>query len=101
MKPGEMPEFKNPSVRLEKEDWACLHCWTNKAVPYTDVSWASIKFHLKEKCVQQLFYDCLFEPRLLTFWMCRHDVDNPTEDDYYCMRPTLQSDYFLREAATM
>jgi len=79
MKPEEMPEFKHPSVRLEKEDWACLHCWTSNATPHTNVSWASVKSHLKEK----------------------HDVEEPTEDDYYCMRPTLQHDYFLREAVTM
>lgn len=52
MEPEEMPEFKHPSIRLEKEDWACLHCWTSNAVPYTDESWASLKIHLKEKCVQ-------------------------------------------------
>ncbi|KAF9642720.1 hypothetical protein BDM02DRAFT_3152142 [Thelephora ganbajun] len=79
MKPGEMPEFKHPSVRLEKEDWACLHCWTNNAEPYDDMPWASVKLHIKEK----------------------HSVDKPTEDDYYCVRPTLQSDYFLREIALM
>lgn len=79
MKPGEMMEFKHPSVRLEKEDWACLHCWTGNATPYADVSWTSVKLHLKEK----------------------HSIEKPTEDDYYCVRPTLQSDYFLREAATM
>jgi hypothetical protein len=33
--------------------------------------------------------------------MCRHDIDKPTEEDYYCMKPTLQGDYFLREAAKM
>ena len=54
MKSGEMPEFKHPSVRLEKEDWACLHCWTNGATPYTDVTWASIKIHLKEKYVERI-----------------------------------------------
>jgi len=79
MKSGEMPEFKHPSVRLEKDDWSCLHCWTSNALPYTDHPWASVKTHLKEK----------------------HDIDKPTEDDYYCAKPTLQSDYFLREAATM
>lgn len=51
MEPGEMPEFKHPSVRLDKEDWACLHCWRSDAVPYTDMCWTSVKFHLKEKCV--------------------------------------------------
>lgn len=54
MKPGEMPEFKHPSVRLEKEDWACLHCWTGNAKPYVDESWASVKTHLKEKCVKHI-----------------------------------------------
>jgi hypothetical protein len=51
MKPVEMPEFKHPSVRLESNDWGCLHCWTNNAEPYTGVTWASVKLHLKEKCV--------------------------------------------------
>ena len=54
MKPEEMPEFKHLSVRLDKEDWACLHCWTSNAVPYTDVSWTLIKSHLKEKCVKHV-----------------------------------------------
>jgi len=79
MKPGEMPEFKHPSVRLDKEYWACLHCWTNNVVPYSDVSWTSLKIHLKDK----------------------HEIDKPTEDDYYCTRPELQNDYFFREAVTM
>jgi hypothetical protein len=50
MKSGEMPEFKHPSIRLEKEDWACLRCWMNNSV-YTGVSWAVAKVHLKEKFV--------------------------------------------------
>jgi len=79
MKPVEMPEFKHPSVRLESADWACLRCWTSNAVTSSGAIWAWIKLHLKEK----------------------HNVDNPTEVDYYCVRPTLQSDYFIREAAAM
>lgn len=76
---GEMAEFKHSSIGLEKEDWACLRCWKNNTGPYTDMCWTSVKAHLKEK----------------------HDIDKPTEEDYYCMKPTLQSDYFLREAAKM
>jgi hypothetical protein len=54
MKPEEMPEFKHPSVRLEKDDWACLHCWTSNATPYCDVSWTSVKSHLKDKYVTRI-----------------------------------------------
>jgi len=54
MKPGEMPEFKHPSVRLEKEDWACFHCWTNNATAYSDTPWATVKAHLREKCVETI-----------------------------------------------
>ena len=101
MKPEEMPEFKHLSVRLDKEDWACLRCWKSGSVPYTDVSWALVKSHLKDKCVNQIpsVFVCTltFDPWDVT----RHEVDEPTEDDYYCVRPLLQSDYFLREAATM
>lgn len=99
MKPGEMPEFKHPSVRVEKEDWGCLHCWTNNATSYADMSWASVKLHLQEKCVT-----CSNGVRLdveLKFPEHRHDVDKPTENDYYCARPTIQSDFFYREATTM
>ena len=49
MNPGEMSEFKHLSVRLEKEDWGCLHCWKNNAVAFADVTWTSVKLHLKEK----------------------------------------------------
>ena len=54
MKSEEMPEFKHPSVRLEEKDWGCLHCWTDNAAPYFNVTWASIKSHLKEKCVKHV-----------------------------------------------
>ena len=54
MKPEEMPEFKHPSVRLEKDDWACLYCWTDNAVPCTGEPWATVKSHLKEKYVQRV-----------------------------------------------
>lgn len=50
MKAVEMPEFSHPNVRLEKNEWGCLHCWTSNAV-YTRVTWVLIKLHLKEKCV--------------------------------------------------
>lgn len=100
MKSGEMPEFKHPSLSLEKNDWGCLHCWTSNEGPRRDASWALIKSHLKEKCVQHT--SCYsIGSRLLTFWLFRHDIEKPTEDDYYCARPTLQRDYFLREAPAM
>jgi hypothetical protein len=51
---GRNARVQHPSVRLEKEDWACLHCWTGNAVPYTDKTWALLKVHLKEKCVQRI-----------------------------------------------
>jgi len=79
MKPEEMSEFKYPCIRLDKEDWGCLHCWKNNAKLYSDVSWSSLKSHLNEK----------------------HDIENPTEDDYYCTRPDCQGDYFVREAPEM
>jgi hypothetical protein len=99
MKPGEMPEFKHPSVRVEKGDWGCLHCWTNNTTLGADMSWASVKLHLKEKCVIRSIGVSLDVK--LKFRGHRHDVDKPTENDYYCVRPTMQSDFFLREAATM
>lgn len=99
MKPAEMPEFKHPSVRLEKEDWSCLHCWTGNAVPYTNESWASLKTHLKEKCVQHIL--SMLWVSTSNIRVCRHDVEKPTEGDYYCERRIIQSDYFLREAAVM
>jgi len=49
MKSGEMPEFKHPSVRLDKDDWGCLHCWTGNATLHTNATWVSVKTHLKEK----------------------------------------------------
>ena len=100
MKAAEMAEFKHPSVRLEKEDWGCLHCWTGNSTQYTSATWASVKTHLKEKYAKHVpsMFVWTLPPNA---WICRHDVEKPTEDDYYCERPTLQCDYFLREAATM
>jgi len=79
MKPEEMPEFKHPSLCLEKNDWACLHCWKNNETPFKDTSWALVKSHLKDK----------------------HDIEKPTEDDYHCKKPNLQYDYFLKQAPAM
>lgn len=101
MKPEEMPEFKHPSIRLDKEDWACLHCWTSGAPPYVDVSWASLKSHLKEKCVNRILSISIWTLTSDILDVTRHDVDEPTADDYYCMRLFLQSDYFLKEAPAM
>ena len=97
MKPVEMPEFKYPSVRLESSDWGCLRCWTSNATPYTPATWALVKSHLKEKCVVNIPP----RPWALTSWASRHDIDDPTEDDYYCAKPAFQSDYFIKEAAAM
>ena len=51
MKSGEMPEFKHPSFCLEKNDWACLHCWTSNMTQSKGAPWTLIKSHLKDKCV--------------------------------------------------
>lgn len=101
MKPVEMPEFKHPSVRLESNDWGCLHCWKNNAAPYIGVTWALVKHHLEEKCVTSVPSHRLLGPRILTSWMCRHEINEPTENDYYCAKSTLQSDFFIREATAM
>ena len=102
MKPVEMPEFKHPSIRLESGDWGCLHCWTSNDTLYTGVTWTLIKLHLKEKCVTSVPSMFLSTSKSnFPGALCRHDVDKPSEDDYYCVKPTLQSDYFIREAAAM